>query len=213
VFCETLINQSSIPLNIHPLALKTLRCCYDEGHKDGSNQFIYSRFLTPFLSNFEGFSVFFDGDMIVRRDPAELLKFFNPNLAVSVVKHQYQTKFPVKYFGNVNEDYPRKNWSSVIVFNNAHPQNRILEPKFVQSKDGKFLHRFSWLDDNEIGELPVEWNWLVDEYDNNPRASLQHYTLGIPCISGFENCDQAGLWFEAYDQLNRGFELRTYEPK
>ena len=118
----------------------------------------------------------------------------------------YKTKFKKKYLGNINEDYPRKNWSSVILWNCSHPKHKILTPSFVSQQTGKFLHRFSWLEDNEIGELPIEWNWLAIEYEANPNAKLIHYTLGTPCFKEFKNTDMSDQWYK-YNQLaQKGFD-------
>jgi hypothetical protein len=99
-----------------------------------------------------------------------------------------------KYLGSKNEDYPRKNWSSVILWNCSNHPNRKLTPEFVQHSTGAYLHRFSWLDDERIGELPPEWNWLPDEYGANPDAKLLHYTLGTPCFHEFADTPQADEW-------------------
>lgn len=93
--------------------------------------------------------------------------------------------------GAKNEDYPRKNWSSVVLWNCAHSANRELTPQFVEGKDGKFLHRFSWLPDQFIGELNAEWNWLPDEFGENSNAKLLHYTLGAPCFIDYANTPMA----------------------
>ena len=101
---------------------------------------------------------------------------------------------PVKYLGSKNENYPRKNWSSVILYNCSHPKNRILTPEFVQNATGAQLHRFSWLQDDLIGSLPIEWNWLPDEFGPNDNAKLLHYTLGTPCFHEFANTPMADEW-------------------
>jgi hypothetical protein len=113
-----------------------------------------------------------------------------------VVKHDYKTRMTEKYMGAPNEDYPRKNWSSVILWNCSSWPNRKLTPSFVQSQPGSYLHRFSWLDDDRIGELPIEWNWLPDEFGENPAAKLLHYTLGTPCFTEFADTPQADEWHQ-----------------
>jgi hypothetical protein len=148
--------------------------------RDGSNDFIYARFLVPYLCGFKGCAVFLDGDMIVRGDIRTLYDYFRPYRGVHVVKHDYKTKFPVKYLGNKNEDYPRKNWSSVVVWNCGFFPNRKLMPDFVSQQAGSFLHRFLWLKDEQIGELPAEWNRLVLEQEVRPQDRLLHFTVGIP---------------------------------
>jgi lipopolysaccharide biosynthesis glycosyltransferase len=203
-FCQSVIDNASRPVSFIPLSLSLLSS-YDEVHRDGSNTFIYTRFLTPFLCDFEGWAIFADGDMICRKDICYLLSHKDDTKAVSVVMHEYKTKRPVKYMGNKNEDYPRKNWSSVILWNCSHPKNRCLTPEFVKASSGAFLHRFSWLDDSEIGELPREWNWLTTEYEDNEQASLLHYTLGTPCFSDFKNSEMAECWHEYNQRSQEGF--------
>ena len=194
---NSIIRHASKPVAIIPLALN-LFSDYTETHTDGSNQFIYSRFLVPHLMEYTGHAIFIDGDMIVRADITELWDLRNPGLDVQVVKHDYKTRMPIKYLGAKNEDYPRKNWSSVILWNcNSFP-NRRLTPEFVQRSTGSELHRFSWIEDDRIGELPKEWNWLPDEYGPNPDAKLLHYTLGTPCFHEFADTPQGNEWHKEH---------------
>ena len=190
---NSIIRHASQPVAIVPLALN-LFDDYKETHTDGSNHFIYSRFLVPHLMEYTGHAIFIDGDMIVRSDIVELWKHRDVTKDVLVAKHNYRTRMTEKYLGAKNEDYPRKNWSSVILWNcNSFP-NRRLTPDFVQQSTGSFLHRFTWLDDERIGELPREWNWLPDEYGPNPDAKLLHYTLGTPCFHEFATTPMADEW-------------------
>ena len=130
----------------------------------------------------------YDGDIV------ELYEILAPGSDVAVVKHDYKTRMPIKYLGAKNEDYPRKNWSSVIVWNCASAANQQLTHEFVQGKPGSFLHRFSWISDDHIQALPAEWNWLPDEYGANPAAKLLHYTLGTPCFHEFADTPQGEEW-------------------
>jgi lipopolysaccharide biosynthesis glycosyltransferase len=190
---NSIIRHASRPVAIIPLALN-LFDDYKETHTDGSNHFIYSRFLVPHLMEYSGHAIFIDGDMIVRSDIVELWEQRDVTKDVQVVKHNYRTRMTEKYLGAPNEDYPRKNWSSVILWNcNSFP-NRRLTPNFVQQSTGSFLHRFTWLDDERIGELPREWNWLPDEYGPNSDAKLLHYTLGTPCFHEFATTPMADEW-------------------
>ena len=190
---NSIIRHASQPVAIVPLALN-LFDDYKETHTDGSNHFIYSRFLVPHLMEYTGHAIFIDGDMIVRSDIVELWKQRDVTKDVQVVKHNYRTRMTEKYLGAKNEDYPRKNWSSVILWNcNSFP-NRRLTPDFVQQSTGSFLHRFTWLADERIGDLPREWNWLPDEYGPNPDAKLLHYTLGTPCFHEFATTPMADEW-------------------
>ena len=190
---NSIIRHASRPVAIIPLALNLFED-YEETHTDGSNHFIYSRFLVPHLMEYSGHAIFIDGDMIVRSDIVELWEQRDVTKDVQIVKHDYRTRMTEKYLGAPNEDYPRKNWSSVILWNcNSFP-NRRLTPDFVQQSTGSFLHRFTWLDDERIGELPREWNWLPDEYGPNADAKLLHYTLGTPCFQEFADTPQGNEW-------------------
>ena len=194
VCTNSIIRQSSEPVSFNPLALNILKG-YDERHTDGSNHFIYSRFLVPHLMNYQGWAIFIDGDMILRSDIKELWDLRDESKAVMVVKHDYQTRMAEKYLGSKNENYPRKNWSSVILWNCGHPANASVTPEFVQSATGAQVHRFTWLTDVLVGELPKEWNWLDIEYEWNPLAKLVHYTLGTPCFHEFaDKGDFADEW-------------------
>ena len=181
---NSIIRNSSQPVAVVPVALNLFKD-YAETHTDGSNHFIYTRFLVPYLMDYQGWAIFIDGDMIVRGDIAELWNLKQYTKDAMVVKHDYKTKMTEKYLGSPNEDYPRKNWSSVILWNCNALRNRILTPEFVQQSTGAFLHRFSWIDNERLGELPAEWNWLDVEYEWNPMAKLVHYTLGTPCFHEF----------------------------
>ena len=190
---NSIIRHASRPVAIVPVALNLFND-YKETHNDGSNHFIYTRFLVPHLMGFSGWAIFIDGDMIVRDDITKLWDMCDPFKDVMVVKHNYKTRMPVKYLGSKNEDYPRKNWSSVILWNCSSFPNRQLTPEFIEKSTGAELHRFTWLDDSRIGELPIEWNWLPDELGENPDAKLLHYTLGTPCFTDFANTTMAEVW-------------------
>jgi lipopolysaccharide biosynthesis glycosyltransferase len=193
VCANSIIRHSSKPIAFTALALNNLQD-YEEGHTDGSNQFIYSRFLVPHLMEYKGWAIFMDGDMLVRDDIEKLWALRDNSKAVMVVKHDYQTKLTEKYLGSKNENYPRKNWSSVILWNCGHEANRTVTPEFVQSATGAQVHRFSWLSDELIGELPIEWNWLPDEFGANPNAKLLHYTLGTPSFHDFATTPMGDEW-------------------
>ena len=204
-FVQSLIDHASIPLDITPLAVKTLKE-YEEKHEDKSNDFVYSRFLTPYLNDFKGWAIFVDGDMICQKDIKELLDLRDDTKALQVIKHDYKTKAHQKYLGNINQDYPRKNWSSVILWNCKHPKHKILTPDFIANQSGKYLHRFSWLADDDIGELPKEWNWLATEYPNNEQANIIHYTLGTPCFKDYRDAEMSDIWLKKHKRVNDGME-------
>ena len=205
VFCQTIIDRATMPVQFLPLAENTLNK-YKEVHEDGSNKFIYSRFLTPYLMNYSGWAIFADGDMVCQADIAELWALRDESKAVQVVQHDYKTKAVKKYLGNKNENYPRKNGSSLILWNCSHPKNAILTPEFIQGQPGSYLHRFSWLEDELIGGLDAEWNWLAIEYPENPNAKLIHYTLGTPCFKDYANESMSDAWKKSYTRMNEGFD-------
>lgn len=194
---NSIIRHATQPVAIHPVALN-LFADYKETHGDNSNHFVYTRFLVPWLMHWSGWAIFIDGDMIVRDDIANLWNLRESNKDVMVVKHDYKTRMPVKYMGAKNEDYPRKNWSSVILWNCSSFPNRRLTPDFVQHATGSELHRFTWLDDERIGELPKIWNWLPDEFGPNEDAKLLHYTLGTPCFTEFKDTPMAEVWHQEH---------------
>ena len=198
-FCQSVITRSTSPVSFIPLALNTLD--YKETHTDGSNQFIYSRFLVPDMMRYNGWAIFVDGDMVCLDDITKLWNIRDHTKAVMVAKHDYKTKFPVKYLGSKNEDYPRKNWSSVILWNCTHFMNRGLSPEFIQQASGAELHRFSWLPDERIGEIPLEWNWLAEEYEPK-KAKLVHYTIGTPCFNEYKDCELSEFWHREHESMN-----------
>jgi lipopolysaccharide biosynthesis glycosyltransferase len=204
-FSQSVLEKSSLPVLFLPLSMNTLKG-YKETHNDKSNDFVYSRFLTPYLHNFEGWAIFADGDMVCQSDIKELWDLRDETKALQVVMHDYKTKFNQKYLGNTNENYPRKNWSSLILWNCSHPKHKVLTPDFISSQTGKYLHRFSWLDDEDIGKLPIDWNWLAIEYPNNPKAKIIHYTLGTPCFKDYRNTEMAVTWHEVQQKVNEGMD-------
>ena len=205
-FCQSVLEMTSRPIAFTPLVLNSLSD-YSEQHTDGSNAFIYSRFMTPFLFDYSGWAIFADGDMICKDDIAKLWSLRDSTKAVMCVKHDYKTKAVKKYLGNKNEDYPRKNWSSLVLWNCGHPDNKILTPEFIAERTGAYLHRFTWLSDSSIGEIPLEWNWLVGEYEDNDSASLLHYTLGTPCFKDYSDSPMSNHWHLIHGRSQGGKDV------
>jgi hypothetical protein len=199
VFCQSVLEKASAPVSFLPLVRGSIPG-YVEYHSDGSNHFTYSRFLVPYLFDYNGWAIFVDGDMVCNDDILRLWAMRDETKAVMVAKHEYISKHSVKYLGNHNRNYPRKNWSSVVLWNCSHPSNLILTPDFISSKDGAFLHRFHWLNEDLIGEIPLLWNWLATEYDAINDASLIHYTLGTPCFLDYRCSDMSDYWHEAFSR-------------
>lgn len=201
---HSILRRSSSPISIAPLVQSQLKKLYwrPRGPTE-STEFSMTRFLVPHLSGFAGWSVFMDCDMLCRVDISELMREAErqPDKAVLVCKHDYVPKTERKFLDQVQTKYARKNWSSLMVFNNE--RCRSLGVDYVNSASGLELHRFSWVDERAIGELPLEWNWLVGEYDYNPGAKIVHFTIGGPYFEPYRDCDYAPEWFAEFDSMRQ----------
>ena len=195
--------RASQPVSIAPLMLPQLRTLLTrERHPLQSTDFSFSRFLTPHLSGYAGWSVFMDCDMLVLDDIANLLKLRDDRYAVMVVKHDHVPKETVKFLGEPQSKYEKKNWSSVMLFNND--KCRALTPEYVNKASGLELHQFKWLAaGDQIGSLPERWNHLVGYNPPRKDASLVHYTLGGPYFDEYRDCEYSKEWFAERDAMLR----------
>lgn len=197
----SLMRRSSIPVSITGLMLPQLPL---KRAAEGSTEFSFSRFLTPWLSDYQGYALFMDCDVLVRGDVAELLRVDAQQLdkPLRVVKHpDYVPRDTVKFLNQPQQAYPRKNWSSVMLFRAASCS--ALTPDYVNRATGLQLHQFRWLQDREIGDLPREWNHLVGEHEPNPDAKLAHFTLGGPWFPEYADCEFADEWRAERDAMLR----------
>ena len=201
VLSESIRQHSSEPVSITPLDLSTTRNIFTRKKQPNqSTEFAFSRFLMPYLSNYEGWSIFMDCDMLLRTDINNLWKLKDDDYAVMCCKHDYEPNQNAKFRGAKNEPFPKKNWSSMMMMNNA--KCKALTPEFVNTATGLELHQFRWLESEDlIGSLPLTWNWLVSEYDYNVKADNVHFTLGGPYFKGYEKSDYANEWYRVYDEL------------
>lgn len=200
-------------IQIHPIVLDHVReqKLYNRIHdvKDGqlydrisdapmSTEFAITRFLVPELNRFNGFAVFMDSDMILRADIADILHEVeeDPGKAVYCVKHSHNPKNAVKMDGVIQTLYKRKNWSSVMVFDCSHEKHQVL-PELVNTVPGRDLHAFSWLEDDEIGELSKDWNYLVGhtELGRGVEPKIVHWTDGSPEFPDYRNAEYSNEWF------------------
>ena len=197
VFVNSVVSRASEPVAIIPI----------HGQQgNGSNAFTYSRFSIPKLCDYEGWGIFADGsDMVCTTDIAELWNLRNEKYAVQVVKNTYKTSAKFKYIGTdmecPNIDYERKNWSSLMLLNCGHKANKF------KAQNSLVSHQFNWLKDAQIGELPAEWNWLCDEYGENKKAHILHWTQGIPGFEHYKNSPMSKVWFAEKDKTFRGLQL------
>jgi hypothetical protein len=199
---HSILRRSSVPVTIAPLMQSQLKGLYTRARgPTESTEFSLTRFMVPALAGYRGWTLFMDCDMLCRADISELFAYIegHHDKAVLVCKHDYVPKTERKFLDQVQTKYPRKNWSSLMLFNNE--RCRALTPDYVNSAPGLDLHRFKWLDEGLIGSLPLEWNWLVGEYDYRPDARIVHYTLGGPYFEEYRRCHYAEEWFAEFESM------------
>lgn len=195
VFSHTLLKHATRPVSITPLA--------QMGLDSGSNTFTVSRFLVPYLMGYKGHAIFMDGcDMMMLGDVAELDALYDDSKAVQVVKHPtYESQHERKYIGTEMEcaqsNYERKNWISCAIFNCAHPSWARVSPFTLGSIPKIELLQLSILQDKDIGELPAEWNVLIDEGHDDTNAKVLHWTAGVPFFLHYQNARRSKDWFAA----------------
>jgi hypothetical protein len=201
---HSIMERCSAPLSITPLDKRKLLHLYKRPRgPTESTEFALTRFLVPLLSEFHGWSLFMDCDMLCRTDIAELFAqtAAQPDKAVLVCKHDYVPRATPKFLNQVQTVYPRKNWSSLVLFNNE--RCRALSAEYVNRATGLELHRFAWMEDRLIGSLPLEWNWLVAEYPHRADAKIVHFTRGGPWFPEYADCDYADEWRAEFEALRR----------
>jgi hypothetical protein len=205
----SLLKHSSIDLNITSLGEDNYRqaglydrpCIVENGQrydtrdkKPFSTDFSFTRFLVPVLMSYQNWAVFCDGDFLFRDDIKKVLDKADDKYAVMCVKHNYRPEETVKMDGQKQELYPRKNWSSFVLWNCSHPSNLAVTLQRVNFSEGSALHGFSWLKDEEIGEIDERWNWLEGWSDEAWEPSAVHMTRGIPTMKGYEKIPHAEEW-------------------
>ena len=195
VLAHSIQRRSSIPPAFIFLNRETLRGIFTRERSSlESTDFSLSRFLVPYLCKFEGFAIFSDCDMVVRDDLAKLWAWRDEKYAVRCVKHTHIPKEETKFLGQTQTKYEKKNWSSVMLFNNA--KCKALTREYVNTASGLDLHQFKWLDSEElIGDLPAQWNHLVGYDKFDPDVCLVHYTKGGPYFKEYANCDYHTDWW------------------
>jgi lipopolysaccharide biosynthesis glycosyltransferase len=195
----SLVKRASIPVSVVPIKLDDLRArgLYSRSEDPlASTEFTYSRFLTPALAGYKGWALFCDCDFLWLGDIAGLVPYTKTNKAVYCVQHDYKPKETVKMDGAVQTSYPRKNWSSLMLFNCEHPSVKQLTPEVVNRETGAYLHRMQWVADEDIGSLPTEWNWL-EGWNEKPASGTPkavHFTRGGPWFEKWQNVDYGDLW-------------------
>lgn len=204
--------RSSAELDIHRLALTQVQTqglyrrptgVLEHGYWDEisgapmATGHAIARFLVPALCHYDGWALFTDGDVIFRKDVASLFALADSAYAVQVVHHQHAPTATVKMEGQQQTVYARKNWSSVMLFNCSHPANKALTVDLVNTVPGRDLHRFCWLEDALVGQLPLTWNWLEGYSAPLEDPALVHFTSGVPDMPGYEHVAFADEWYGA----------------
>jgi hypothetical protein len=213
VACHSLHGHSTVRHDVHRLSLDELQAkgLYRRPTRSAPNGQLFdvlsdapmstghaiARFFVPYLCDYRGWALFTDGDVLFRDDVAKLEHFADPTKAVMVVQHPPMPETATKKDGHVQTAYPRKNWSSVMLFNCAHPANQTLWTTVLNQWPGRDLHAFKWLSDDQIGPLPSRWNWLVNVSAPEPDPAICHFTLGTPDVAGHEHDQYADEWLEA----------------
>ena len=203
VAMHSIVQHASAPVAVTPLVLphldELLRRVINENQ---STEFSFSRFLVPWLSGYEGWSLFVDNDMLFQDDIAKLWALRDERFAVQVVKHHHVPAEATKFLGERQTSYEKKNWSSVMLFNNA--RCRALTPDYVNTASGLELHQFKWLaDDAEIGPLPATWNHLVGYDAPREDAANVHFTIGGPYFHEYVDCEHGEAWRRERDAMLR----------
>ena len=203
--------RASKPVAVIPIMLSQLQDVFKrERNPLQSTEFSFSRFLVPYMSGYEGWSVFMDCDMLVLDDICKLFELKDDRYAVQVIKHDHRPQEDVKFLGAAQTKYEKKNWSSVILFNNA--KCKALTPDYVNTATGLELHQFKWLEsDDQIGSLPGGWNHLVGYDPLLPVEQIQnlHYTEGGPYFDDYIDTDYADVWFKEKDAMLKASQRKA----
>jgi len=166
-----------------------------------STEFTYTRFLVPAIMKYNGWAIFCDCDFIFFKNVSEILDNIDTSKALYCVQHDYTPKEKHKMDGQKQTIYPRKNWSSLILYNCSHPSNKKLTIELVNKESGSFLHQFKWLKDSEIGALDERWNWLEGwtSQHNNQDPYAVHFTRGGPWFDEWQDVEFADKWIKLRD--------------
>jgi len=199
---HSILRHTSGNVEIYPLKQAELRelGLYTRPTDQAATEFSITRFLTPYIAAHDGWSLFIDCDFLITRDITEIFDLLDDSKALYCVQHDYTPANDIKMDGQQQTTYPRKNWSSCMAFNGAHPKVRALTPQVVNTQGPAYLHRFSWLDDSDIGALDLEWNFLEGEYDKPDQIPMcVHYTNGGPWFEEWQAVDYAAEWIAERD--------------
>ena len=204
VLAYSILRNSTKPVSITPVYLPNLRDDFvRERNNLSSTEFSFSRFMVPHLMNYKGWGVFMDCDMLMTEDISKLWRLRDDKYAVQLCKHDYEPEEDKKFLGQVQTKYEKKNWSSFMLMNCKKCNE--LTPDYVNSATGLQLHQFKWLESEDlIGDLPLEWNWLVDEpgYNTKSKVNNIHFTKGGPWFKEYADCSYSETWNEYHKECS-----------
>ena len=204
VLAYSILRNSTKPVTITPVYLPNIKDDFvRERNNLSSTEFSFSRFMVPHLMNYKGWAVFMDCDQLMLGDIADLWRMRDDKYAVQLCKHDYTPEEDKKFLGQVQTKYEKKNWSSFMLMNCKKCNE--LTPDYVNSATGLQLHQFKWLESDElIGDLPLEWNWLVDEpgYNTKSKVNNIHFTKGGPWFKEYANCSYSGTWNQYHEECS-----------
>ena len=204
VLAYSILRNSTKPVTITPVYLPNIKDDFvRERNNLSSTEFSFSRFMVPHLMNYKGWAVFMDCDQLMLGDIADLWRMRDDKYAVQLCKHDYTPEEDKKFLGQIQTKYEKKNWSSFMLMNCKKCNE--LTPDYVNSATGLQLHQFKWLEsDDLIGDLPLEWNWLVDEpgYNTKSKVNNIHFTKGGPWFKEYANCSYSGTWNQYHEECS-----------
>ncbi len=212
VCASSLKEHAGGPVEVVPLRqdeLRSQRLYWRDKDPLASTEFTYTRFLVPYLMGYRGWAVFMDCDFLITADIAKLFAYVDERYALLCVKHDYRPKESTKMDGVIQTVYPRKNWSSLVLWNCGHPENAKLTPEIANRESGAFLHQFRWLSDDLIGGIPETWNWL-EGWSQAPEKGVPHgihFTRGGPWFENWKHVTYADLWLSQRARLKKGNDL------
>ena len=196
---HSILTRTSVPVQVTPIKQEELRhrgLYTREADPLASTEFTYTRFFVPYLAGYEGWALFCDCDFLWLADIKGLIELIDDRYAILCVHHDHRPPEPRKMDGRHQTLYPRKNWSSLVLYNCGHPANSVLTPDVINARTGAFLHRFQWLDDSLVGAVDETWNWL-EGWSSKPDAdhpNVVHFTRGGPWFDEWKHVDYAELW-------------------
>jgi lipopolysaccharide biosynthesis glycosyltransferase len=202
-----LARNSSEWLDIKPIKQQEMRergLYWREHDPLSSTEFSFTRFLVPYLAGYSGWALFMDCDFLWRGDVAGLMDYADPQCAVMCVQHKYKPKETTKMDGAVQHQYPRKNWSSLMLINCDHPDvQQNLTPQIVNIATGMYLHRFKWTEDERIGNLPIAYNYLEGCHTKKdcPNPVAVHFTRGGPWFKDYVDVEYGDEWMAVVKEI------------